>query len=144
MLVLTRKLNEKVRIGDSITVTVLRMKGKAVRLGIEAPHDVNVLRGELVFELPENGEDSSQTTTLYCELTQRQTLNQRTAWRFLIDRYFHLDEARGPGTKAETIDAVGGDVVEIIVAAGSKAHYHFKIGVDNSRWDVLNTSSVHG
>lgn len=53
MLVLTRKLNEKIRIGSSVTITVVRMKGKAVRLGIEAPADVNVLRGELAFELPE-------------------------------------------------------------------------------------------
>lgn len=50
MLVLTRKLQEKIRIGDRITITVLRMKGKAVRLGIEAPQDVPVIRGELVFE----------------------------------------------------------------------------------------------
>ena len=53
MLVLTRKLNEKIRIGSSVTITVVRMKGKAVRLGIEAPSDVSVLRGELAFELPE-------------------------------------------------------------------------------------------
>lgn len=57
MLVLTRKQNEKVRIGDSITVTVLRMKGKGVRLGIEAPQDVNVIRGELCFELSEEEAD---------------------------------------------------------------------------------------
>ncbi len=50
MLVLTRKQCEKIRIGDSITITVLRMKGKAVRLGIEAPKEINVLRGELVFD----------------------------------------------------------------------------------------------
>jgi len=50
MLVLTRKLQEKIRIGDQVTITVLRMKGKAVRLGIEAPTDVAVIRGELIFE----------------------------------------------------------------------------------------------
>jgi carbon storage regulator len=50
MLVLTRKQQEKIRIGDSITITVLRTKGKAVRLGIEAPADVPVIRGELVFD----------------------------------------------------------------------------------------------
>ncbi len=49
MLVLTRKQNEKIRIGENITITVIRMKGKAVRLGIEAPRNVNVLRGELLF-----------------------------------------------------------------------------------------------
>ena len=50
MLVLTRKYQEKIRIGDNITITVLRTKGKAVRLGIEAPADVPVMRGELSFE----------------------------------------------------------------------------------------------
>ena len=50
MLVLTRKYQEKIRIGDNITITVLRTKGKAVRLGIEAPANVPVIRGELQFE----------------------------------------------------------------------------------------------
>ncbi len=50
MLVLTRKQSETIQIGDSITITVLRMKGKGVRLGIQAPHDLNVIRGELAFE----------------------------------------------------------------------------------------------
>jgi carbon storage regulator len=50
MLVLTRKQQEKIRIGDGITITVLRTKGKAVRLGIEAPAEVPVIRGELVFQ----------------------------------------------------------------------------------------------
>jgi carbon storage regulator len=49
MLVLTRKYQEKIHIGDNITITVLRTKGKAVRLGIEAPADVPVIRGELAF-----------------------------------------------------------------------------------------------
>ena len=51
MLVLTRKQNEKIQIGDSITITVVRTKGKTVRLGIDAPAEMAVLRGELVFEL---------------------------------------------------------------------------------------------
>lgn len=50
MLVLTRKPQEKIRIGDNIVITVLRTKGKAVRLGIEAPNDISVLRGELAFD----------------------------------------------------------------------------------------------
>lgn len=52
MLVLTRKQCETIQIGDSITITVLRMKGKSVRLGIKAPHDLNVIRGELAFDAP--------------------------------------------------------------------------------------------
>jgi carbon storage regulator CsrA len=50
MLVLTRKFQEKIRIGHNITVTILRIKGNAVRLGIEAPAKVTVLRGELAFD----------------------------------------------------------------------------------------------
>ncbi len=50
MLVLTRKSNEKIRIGDDIVITVLRTKGNAVRLGIEAPSETRVLRGEIAFD----------------------------------------------------------------------------------------------
>ena len=54
MLVLTRKLQQQVKIGDHITVTILRVKGHTVRIGIEAPRDVRVVRGEL----PPKGQDS--------------------------------------------------------------------------------------
>ena len=47
MLVLSRKENERIRVGESIVVTVVRLGGDKVRLGIEAPSDVLVLRGEL-------------------------------------------------------------------------------------------------
>jgi carbon storage regulator CsrA len=50
MLVLTRKCQEKIRIGNTVCVTVLRIKGKTVRVGIEAPAHVPLLRGELAFE----------------------------------------------------------------------------------------------
>ncbi len=58
MLVLTRKQSETIQIGDSITITVLRMKGKAVRLGIQAPRDLNVIRGELAFEQADDQESA--------------------------------------------------------------------------------------
>lgn len=50
MLVLTRKHQEKIRIGEHITITVLKTKGKTVRLGIEAPAEIPVIRGELSSE----------------------------------------------------------------------------------------------
>ena len=60
MLVLTRKQNEKIRIGDEITITVVRTKGKSVRLGIQAPSNLRVLRGEIVYDVePERGSDES-------------------------------------------------------------------------------------
>jgi carbon storage regulator CsrA len=61
MLVLTRKHQEKIRIGDDIVITVLRTKGKAVRLGIEAPPTVPVIRGELAFE--NSADDESPAST---------------------------------------------------------------------------------
>lgn len=47
MLVLTRRLMEKFYIGDEICVTVVRLAGGQVRLGIDAPRSVPVVRGEL-------------------------------------------------------------------------------------------------
>jgi carbon storage regulator len=47
MLVLSRRERERIRLGDSIVVTVVRVAGDKVRLGIEAPPHVLVLRDEL-------------------------------------------------------------------------------------------------
>jgi len=47
MLVLSRKMQQSIRIGDAVTVTILRVKGKTVRVGIEAPDDLKIVRGEL-------------------------------------------------------------------------------------------------
>ena len=47
MLVLSRRENERIKLGDSIVVTVVRVAGDRVRIGIEAPPDVIVLREEL-------------------------------------------------------------------------------------------------
>jgi carbon storage regulator CsrA len=56
MLVLTRKAQESIRIGADITITVVRLEGKTVRLGVEAPRSVRVLRAELpVHETANSG-----------------------------------------------------------------------------------------
>jgi len=52
MLVLTRKAKQTIHIGRLITVTVLRIKGRTVKIGIQAPSEMEVLRGELVAEQP--------------------------------------------------------------------------------------------
>lgn len=47
MLVLSRKESQRIRLGDSIVLTVVKIAGDKVRIGIEAPGDVLVLRDEL-------------------------------------------------------------------------------------------------
>jgi carbon storage regulator len=52
MLVLARKLNETIVIDDRITVTVLEVRGNRIRLGIEAPQEISVMREELIDTKP--------------------------------------------------------------------------------------------
>lgn len=46
-LILTRRLKEKILIGPDITVTVVQVRGAAVRLAVEAPADIKILREEV-------------------------------------------------------------------------------------------------
>jgi carbon storage regulator len=47
MLLLTRKLNEEIRIGANVRVTILEVQGNRVRLGLTAPDDTEIRRGEI-------------------------------------------------------------------------------------------------
>lgn len=55
MLVLSRKQGEQIRIGDTIVITVQRLSGNRVSLGIEAPADCKIMRGELEEVLKTTG-----------------------------------------------------------------------------------------
>ena len=48
MLCLTRKLNERIRIGKDVVIRIIKIKGNRVQIGIAAPEDVRILRGELI------------------------------------------------------------------------------------------------
>lgn len=63
MLVLSRKPGERVLIGDNVTVTVVRVGPNSVRLGIDAPHEMNIVREELCFEVPLDSEAESVELT---------------------------------------------------------------------------------
>jgi carbon storage regulator len=52
MLVLSRKESQRIRLGDSIVVTIVKISGDKVRVGIEAPGEVLVLRDELEAHKP--------------------------------------------------------------------------------------------
>lgn len=53
MLVLTRKSNQSIMIGDEIEVSVLSITGEKVRIGIQAPREVPVFRREVYLEIQE-------------------------------------------------------------------------------------------
>ena len=52
MLVLSRKESQRIRLGDSIVITIVKVSGDKVRIGIDAPADVLVLRDELQANQP--------------------------------------------------------------------------------------------
>ena len=54
MLVLTRKSNQSIMIGDDIEVSVLAIMGEKVRIGIEAPRSVTVFRKEVYVEIQQD------------------------------------------------------------------------------------------
>jgi carbon storage regulator len=83
MLILSRKVGEKIVIGDGITVVVNRVAGDRVTLGFEAPSDVRILRGELrPFEAAER--EQRAVPVAAGRHTQRR------------DRAFHADVPRNP------------------------------------------------
>jgi carbon storage regulator len=71
MLVLTRRAGESVMIGDNVVITVLEARGDVIRLGIQAPRDVQVHREEVWRELQTvNREAASPTEDAVRAVTQ--------------------------------------------------------------------------
>ncbi len=64
MLVLTRKSNQSIMIGDDIEISVLAIMGEKVRIGIEAPRSVPVFRREVYVEIQEDQEASEEGTDI--------------------------------------------------------------------------------
>ena len=58
MLILSRRTDESIVIGDEVTITILSVKGKQVRIGINAPPDVSVHREEIYQRIREGDESS--------------------------------------------------------------------------------------
>ena len=63
MLVLTRKSNQSIMIGDDIEVSVLAIVGEKVRIGIQAPRDVPVFRKEVYLEIKDESGAVPQNVT---------------------------------------------------------------------------------
>lgn len=59
MLILSRKLDESILIGDSVTVKIVSIEKGIVKLGIDAPNDVRVLRSELIRAVEDSNKEAS-------------------------------------------------------------------------------------
>ncbi|OGP70064.1 MAG: carbon storage regulator [Deltaproteobacteria bacterium RBG_13_47_9] len=75
MLILTRKLGESIAIGDDIKITFLDIKGKQLRIGIEAPKNVSVHRNEIYQAIQEQNlqaaESDIQISSVWERLTEK-------------------------------------------------------------------------
>ncbi|MEN4010622.1 MAG: carbon storage regulator CsrA [Chloroflexota bacterium] len=71
MLVLTRRAEESIAIGDSIVVTVLAVEGDRVKLGISAPRDILILRQEMVQAV----KDQSRLQELLTDMPEPETFD---------------------------------------------------------------------
>jgi carbon storage regulator len=73
MLVLTRKTGEVIQIGDDIEITVLSVKGDQIKLGINAPKNIEIHRKEVYVSIQEENEQASKgITNLFDILSKKQ------------------------------------------------------------------------
>ncbi|HAJ27389.1 MAG TPA: carbon storage regulator [Syntrophus sp. (in: bacteria)] len=64
MLILTRKLGEVVAVGDDIKIVIVDIKGKHVRIGVEAPRQTKIYREELYQIIREQNQESTQSHSI--------------------------------------------------------------------------------
>jgi len=64
MLVISRKINEKIKIGDNIEIYIISIDKNQIKLGIEAPKEVTILRGELIESIKEENKKAIKTINI--------------------------------------------------------------------------------
>ncbi|NLJ71743.1 MAG: carbon storage regulator CsrA [Syntrophomonadaceae bacterium] len=62
MLVLSRRKNESIVIGENIEITVIEIQGDLIKLGIDAPQEVSIYRKELWLDIKKANEEATQAT----------------------------------------------------------------------------------
>jgi len=81
MLVLTRKSNQSIMIGDDIEITVLSVMGEKVRIGIQAPQKVPVFRKEIYLEIHSESEAAAARTATPASADDRHAATARRITR---------------------------------------------------------------
>lgn len=69
MLILTRKLGESIKIGDAIEVKIVAIEGEQIKIGIEAPREIDIYRKE-IFEAIQRENNQAASRALSPELLQ--------------------------------------------------------------------------
>ncbi len=64
MLILTRKINESITIGDNIEISVVEIKGDQVKIGINAPKEIKVFRKEVYVAIQKENEEAAASSAL--------------------------------------------------------------------------------
>jgi len=75
MLVLTRKINESIKIGDDIEITILSVSGEQIKIGIEAPKHIEIHRKEIYLDIQSENNQASQTSI---DLLKQLNINLKT------------------------------------------------------------------
>jgi len=78
MLVLSRKVGESIRIGDEIEITVNRISGNRVTIGVSAPRDVRILRGEVEVDLDGSAESEGALASAIAQLSSASSADYST------------------------------------------------------------------
>jgi carbon storage regulator len=77
MLILSRKINEKIMIGDEISISIIEIRGDQVRLGVDAPKTVKVFRQEVFDAIKAENQAAAASAPVFPELdfgAQREAL----------------------------------------------------------------------
>ncbi|GAB1481615.1 carbon storage regulator CsrA [Treponema sp.] len=64
MLILSRKINEKIMIGDDIAISVIEIRGDQVKLGVDAPRNVKVFRREVFDAIMAENKAASESSSI--------------------------------------------------------------------------------
>ena len=94
MLVLTRKLGESVVIGDKIRVTIVDIHGKQIRLGIDAPPEISVHRGEIYEKIAEENRRAATAEARALQDLVQAWRSKDSLWEKLDKNYRMLDVSR--------------------------------------------------
>src|SRR5262249_47660841 len=126
MLVLSRKQQQQIKIGDHITVTIVKVKGNTVRVGIEAPRNVRVIRAEL----PKEGSET-ETPAATAEVTSDASDLVAQSINEAAPAQTNTDEKKPNETPTDQVFSFGvrweaGDEPPTIPAARSAAHLPLK------------------